>query len=74
MLLGTANVTALTLAFYTNRRQEFMIRAALGASRGALFYQTMIETIVLFLLGGALSLGKLAGWQLSSDRAELVAR
>jgi len=52
LLITCANVSNLLLARAWQRRSEFAIRAALGASRLTLFRQFMIECLILAFAGG----------------------
>src|SRR5207244_4249418 len=56
LLIACANLASLLLARAVARHSEFVVRAALGATRGRLVRQSVVEGFTISLAGSAVGL------------------
>jgi predicted permease len=61
LLIACANLSNLVMARLVNRRQEFALQIALGASRWQLIRPLLAEGLLLAVAGGAIGLGVASG-------------
>jgi putative ABC transport system permease protein len=70
LLIACANVSNLFLSRGWSRRREFAIRSAIGATRGSLLRQQLVENLLVALLGGVCAF-LIALWTIHGLRALL---
>ena len=70
LLVGGIGIMNIMLATVTERTQEIGVRRAMGATRGDITIQFLVETLILCLLGGGI--GVVGGWGFAWVRHHLL--
>ena len=68
MLLSCVNVGNMLLARTQERLKEIAVRMAIGAPRGRLLWQMMLESLLICVVGGGLALLLIAYWLKATDQ------
>jgi putative ABC transport system permease protein len=75
LLVCVVNTVGLLLAKFTANSGEIGVRRALGATRGQIFQQYLVQSAVVGIAGGVIGLGLTFGglWLLARQSAEVAA-